>query len=78
MAGLFVKSIPLGYAPLDVVHAQFDAVLRAAKECEEGRLLATLRKVQEHMLADVQEAIRRSSGRHACAYVARNGGPDGG
>lgn len=47
---LHMKSILLGYAPIDVVHAEFEALLRSAKESKESQLLGTLRKLHKHLV----------------------------
>lgn len=45
-----MKSILLGYAPIDAVHSEFEALLRSAKESDESQLLDMLRKVHQHLV----------------------------
>ncbi|MDH0777795.1 hypothetical protein N5C96_30750, partial [Delftia tsuruhatensis] len=44
-------SKPLGYAPMDAVHAEFDTLVAQALACPDDRLHACLARLQEHLLS---------------------------
>jgi hemerythrin len=45
-----MKDILLGYAPLDAVHTEFEALLQSANASEPSQLLAALKQVHEHLV----------------------------